>query len=121
MSLAHFVGVLSSSPNILAPDPTRVMKNQVAGNHAILSTASSSPAGGALLSSYHLSVMDDVDHREFEEHVYLWDSTLPWTPKQIQLYSSLPVDIVRIIFEKVMEDEPPPVHLLRVSHQVRRW
>ncbi|EKM81746.1 hypothetical protein AGABI1DRAFT_105227 [Agaricus bisporus var. burnettii JB137-S8] len=44
--------------------------------------------------------MDNVDYQELEV---------------------LPLDIVRIVFEKAMEDEPPPLHLLRVSHQVRSW
>lgn len=35
--------------------------------------------------------------------------------------ASIPVEILRIIFEKAMEDEPLPVHLALVSWQVKGW
>lgn len=37
------------------------------------------------------------------------------------LFSNLPIDLVRLVFEKAMEDKPKPLHLLRVSHQVHQW
>jgi hypothetical protein len=124
---------MMSSSSVLSPPPymlqyvtpalTRMAdQNPVADNHAtILSNTSSLPAGVPLLSSSHLSIMGGVDHEAFGERVCQRDAALPWTRKQIQLYSSLPIDIVRIVFEKAMEDEPLPVHLLRLSQQVRRW
>ncbi|KAF5362281.1 hypothetical protein D9756_002386 [Leucocoprinus leucothites] len=44
------------------------------------------------------------------------NTTNEWTRSR-----SIPLDIARLIFEKVMEDTPIPVHLALVSRQVQHW
>ncbi|KAF9447729.1 hypothetical protein P691DRAFT_95278 [Macrolepiota fuliginosa MF-IS2] len=60
----------------------------------------------------------DIDHAEY---AWLWEPSSPWTDEQVRLFSNLPLDIVRLVFERAMEDRPRPLHLLRVSRQVCHW
>lgn len=40
---------------------------------------------------------------------------------ELMVFPGIPVEIVRVIFEKAMEETPTPVHLSFVSKQVQQW
>lgn len=64
--------------------------------------------------------MDTSGDFDYNEYAWMWE-ICPWPDKQTQLFSDLPLDIVRLVFEKAMEDKPQPLYLLFVCQQVRQW
>ncbi|KXN87382.1 hypothetical protein AN958_08813 [Leucoagaricus sp. SymC.cos] len=63
---------------------------------------------------------DEKGYEAFNvNYPWFWQS-IP-SKQEVCLYSNLPVDLVRSIFEMAMWEPPPPCHLLLVSREIKSW
>lgn len=69
---------------------------------------------------YYSSNDEDEDASTFDIN-YPWFWQMVPSKQEVQLYSNLPLDIVRSIFDMAMWDRPQPSHLLLVSREVKSW
>jgi hypothetical protein len=97
----------------------------MANKHGVQSPQSIPRRNKSLLNIAALPREDYFGYRE--KDVAFYDIGYPWfwqtipSKQEVQLYSNLPLDIVRSIFDMAMWEYPKPVHLLLVSQEVKSW